>query len=630
MTSADSDPDDLDAARGFDSDELATCVRVLTLLGGGASASGGGGADDDAETGGTADDAPGPRVHPTFHHKAHKQLRMALRPLLATVAGQLGSFGVDPAGYKDAKQAKKDRNRRIMMERAADREAKDKTRMRAERLTRLAALERGHDEVLALGEAERISAIGDGDGDGDRDGDGDATRRHASVPHVPDGACSGTVDDAESARIETETPQMLNIPRQCYVCKCRYRKLHGFYASLCPQCAGVNWSKRTQTADMSGRVALVTGARVKIGYRIALKLLRCGAAVVATTRFPVDARGRFEKELDAPQWLDRLTVVAMDLRDLPGLERLCAHLASALPRLDVIVNNACQTVRRPPAYYRHLLEAEAEGAKKYLTGGEGGDGSKSNTGLLAGVGVGPSASSADGATWGGGNGVGVYKGAGWMAPSAAASQLELIETDTTSGAEQFPPGVLDVNGQQVDLRDKHSWTMRLGEVETPELLEVLAVNAAAPFVLNGKLRGLMERTAATNGPSEDVKGRAFVVNVSAMEGKFYRYKTANHPHTNMAKAALNMMTATAAADYASCGIYMNAVDTGWINDENPLGTAARIAKQHSFQTPIDEEDAAARCVAPVLEGIEQMLRLGVDAPVPPFGKFFKDYRESEW
>ena len=198
----------------------------------------------------------------------------------------------------------------------------------------------------------------------------------------------------------------------------------------------------------------------------------------------------------------------------------------------------------------------------------------------------------------------MYKGAGWMAPSAAASQLELIETDTTSGAEQFPPGVLDVNGQQVDLRDKHSWTMRLGEVETPELLEVLAVNAAAPFVLNGKLRGLMERTAAANGPSEDVKGRAFVVNVSAMEGKFYRYKTANHPHTNMAKAALNMMTATAAADYASCGIYMNAVDTGWINDENPLGTAARIAKQHSFQTPIDEEDAAARCVAPVLEGIE--------------------------
>ena len=139
--------------------------------------------------------------------------------------------------------------------------------------------------------------------------------------------------------------------------------------------------------------------------------------------------------------------------------------------------------------------------------------------------------------------------------------------------------------------------MKLGEVETPELLEVLAVNAAAPFVLNGKLRGLMARTAALGtGPAtsqaaagdddgdagdggangdggggddatdegensggnkhgnkskKEPLGRAFIVNVSAMEGKFYRYKTANHPHTNMAKAALNMMTATAAADYAT-------------------------------------------------------------------------------
>jgi NAD(P)-dependent dehydrogenase (short-subunit alcohol dehydrogenase family) len=108
-----------------------------------------------------------------------------------------------------------------------------------------------------------------------------------------------------------------------------------------------------------------------------------------------------------------------------------------------------------------------------------------------------------------------------------------------------------------------------------------------------------------------------------MEGKFYRYKTPNHPHTNMAKAALNMMTATSAADYANDNVYMNAVDTGWINDENPMHVAARIAKEHEFQTPIDEEDAAARCVAPILEGVR-------DAAEPPFGKFFKDYAESEW
>jgi NAD(P)-dependent dehydrogenase (short-subunit alcohol dehydrogenase family) len=188
-----------------------------------------------------------------------------------------------------------------------------------------------------------------------------------------------------------------------------------------------------------------------------------------------------------------------------------------------------------------------------------------------------------------------------------------------------------VNEQQIDLRVKTSWTSKLGEVETPELLEVLAVNAAAPFVLNGKLRALMAATATSLGaPAEaDAADRArapnrgFIVNVSAMEGKFYRYKTPNHPHTNMAKAALNMMTATSAADYKNDNVYMNAVDTGWINDENPRHVAARIAKEHEFQTPIDEEDAAARCVAPILEGVR-------DAAEPPFGKFFKDYRESEW
>ena len=173
--------------------------------------------------------------------------------------------------------------------------------------------------------------------------------------------------------------------------------------------------------------------------------------------------------------------------------------------------------------------------------------------------------------------------------------------------------------------------MRLGEVETPELLEVLAVNAAAPFVLNGKLRALMEQTAAM-GPGENADGapgRAFVINVSAMEGKFYRYKTANHPHTNMAKAALNMMTATAAADYAASGIYMNAVDTGWINDENPLGTAARIAKQHCSRRRSTRRTRRRGAWRRYWRASE-MLRLGKDAPVPPFGKFFKDHRESEW
>jgi hypothetical protein len=223
---------------------------------------------------------------------------------------------------------------------------------------------------------------GDGDGDGDAEEEEEAARRgpgdERRLPLVPDG-CAAAESDDRAAAGDAATPSasggghggepephpppplgLLNRPRQCYACKRRYRELHAFYASLCPECADLNWTKRRQTADLRGRVCVVTGARVKIGYRIALKLLRCGATVVATTRFPADATSRFEREADHETWRDRLAVCAMDLRDLPGLERLCERFVETLPRLDVIVNNACQTVRRPPAYYAHLLAKEAE------------------------------------------------------------------------------------------------------------------------------------------------------------------------------------------------------------------------------------------------------------------------------
>ena len=671
-------PEAFDASRGFDDAELATCLKVLRALGGGGDADAKHQPAAAADADGTGPDAPS-GVHASFHHRRHKPLRVALQPLLVELRGQLGHYGKDPKAFRAAKQSKRDLNRRKMQEKALDRESRNKTRMRAERLARLNQLMLQNDALLlpdpttttkTTGEEEEKEENGD-DGDG---GDGSGARKSAPrIPSVPDG-CSGAsaafvrraaVSRGESISENGTPPTVLHQPRQCYACKRRYRALHHFYGSLCPECAALNWAKRTQTANLRGRVALVTGARVKIGYRIALKLLRCGAAVVATTRFPVDCARRFMLEPDAGEWRDRLTVVAMDLRDLPGLERLCARLAATLPRLDAIVNNACQTVRRPPAYYRHLLRAEAEGARAYVRGGDAGDGESSLAGddafaamgtsaLLAGVAdaerAAPAASERDTDAENDDESAltsasvrsycreteATLRHAGWLAPSAAASQLAVLPSDveTSDGAAAnalFPKGALDVNEQQIDLRAKTSWTTKLGEVETPELLEVLAVNAAAPFVLNGKLRALMVETATRKGApaeaDEDDRNRspnrAFIVNVSAMEGKFYRYKTPNHPHTNMAKAALNMMTATSAADYANDNVYMNAVDTGWINDENPMHVAARIAKEHEFQTPIDEEDAAARCVAPILEGVR-------DAAEPPFGKFFKDYAESEW
>jgi NAD(P)-dependent dehydrogenase (short-subunit alcohol dehydrogenase family) len=141
----------------------------------------------------------------------------------------------------------------------------------------------------------------------------------------------------------------------------------------------------------------------------------------------------------------------------------------------------------------------------------------------------------------------------------------------------------------------------------------------------------------------------FIVNVSSMEGKFYRRKLATHPHTNMAKAALNMLTRTSASEYQKYSIYMTAVDTGWINDENPIERAARTAETHNFATPLDEIDAAARILDPIFApllkaqserrpgapGDEESEQVHVSASndglcAPPFGCFLKDYFPTEW
>lgn len=201
----------------------------------------------------------------------------------------------------------------------------------------------------------------------------------------------------------------------------------------------------------------------------------------------------------------------------------------------------------------------------------------------------------------------------------------------------FPAGYRDVNNQQIDLRNHNSWTMKLDEVPTVELAEVFAINTIAPTILNARLKPLMKRTK----PIPSIMGPMdwkFIVNVSAMEGKFYRYKSSNHPHTNMAKAALNMMTRTSAQDYVKDHIYMTAVDTGWINDEKPIEKAMKHEEKHDFQTPLDEIDAASRVLDPVicpLKELQEILREGSAKEMPsdlepPWGHFLKDYMKSEW
>jgi NAD(P)-dependent dehydrogenase (short-subunit alcohol dehydrogenase family) len=391
-------------------------------------------------------------------------------------------------------------------------------------------------------------------------------------------------DSDEPLALPKPGGRYLHEPESCYVCKSLYTEVHHFYHFLCPQCAAFNYAMRGMTADLTGRVALITGGRIKIGHQLVLRMLRDGATVLVVTRFPCAAARRFEAEDDASEWLSRLRIYGLDLRDIPAVEAFADRLLAENLPLDILVHNAAQTIQRPPGFYQNLLCQERSPEQTLSPA--------ARSLVLQPV---PATVGLDATTLLQGNLAGVT---GPVSPTP-----DLLPLDSLHDREE-----------RVDTRDTNSWLLPLEEVSAREMLEVQLVNSVAPALLNARLKPALVRSPFS---------RRFIVNVSAMEGQFARHKTIYHPHTNMAKAALNMMTHTSAPGYARDGIYMNSVDTGWVTDENP--TARRLRKQQElgFFAPLDIVDGMARIYHPIVAGIQ-------NEETPFFGKFLKDYAPCKW
>ncbi len=404
-----------------------------------------------------------------------------------------------------------------------------------------------------------------------------ADRRAVNIAAIENTA---VLRQARLTSVSKEPANIIPIPMQhtvpnaiiCYACRIPYTEVHHHYHRLCPVCADIHLQKKAQRLELDNRTAIVTGARMKIGYVTTLKLLRDGATVIATTRFAADALLNYSKEPDFNTWKHRLFIYSLDLISIPQVEMFLQYVKDNFTSIDIIINNAAQTISYPAAYYKPLVDRKSElGAVQ----------EEDQSRML----VNPMVA----------------------APLKIEANERLLAEHTF-----FPAHKTDFFDQPLDMRSSNSWTMKLEEVDTAEVLSANLVNNIAPFMLNSRLKQML-----INSPFND----KYIINVSSSEGQFsYKGKTIYHPHTNMTKAALNMMTRTSGADYADNGIYMNSIDVGWVSTGNPIEKRTRL-EEKGVIPPLMLDDAAARIYDPIYRGMH-----GEEL----FGKLFKDYKEVSW
>ena len=410
--------------------------------------------------------------------------------------------------------------------------------------------------------------------------------------------------------------------KNCYICKEKFGldNIHSFYGNLCKKCGEYNYSFRTMKLDFTGRIAIVTGGRVKIGYYIATKLLSYGAKVLITSRFPKDALFKFQKDPDYEKWKNNLVIYPIDFRIFESTIKFIQFINDNFPHVDILINNAAQTIRRTASYYKYLLPIETKDLTKeedkkiikndFINLQKQLKESESTTKLND-----PSQakkeiqnaliSLVD-------NKSKEYQEI--LPLSVIASQIRIMEEKS-----QPHVTVMGGDGQPYDFsKGKNSWNFEFDEIPFQEFTEVQIINTWTPYYLCVKLKPLM-----MNSPFPD----KYIVNVTSVEGIFNHYKRSSHVHTNMAKAALNMFTRTCGSYLKDIGIYMTCVDTGWVSPMNEMNSLLDKDKKNSYENefvnvPLDELDGAMRVLHPIIEGIKNKNYL--------YGILLKDYVKSPW
>ena len=399
----------------------------------------------------------------------------------------------------------------------------------------------------------------------------------------------------------------------CYICKNKFspENIHKFYGNLCTKCGEHNYSYRTLKLDLSGRIAIVTGGRVKIGYYISTKLLSYGCKVIITTRFPKDSLFKYQKDPDYEKWKNNLIIYPIDFRIFESTIKFINYIKENFTHIDILINNAAQTLRRSSSYYKYLLpielkEVDEESSKKIIKEDYRLN-QNSNLKIL------------DNKQESLNSLISYEKQKSLdfqeiLPLSVITSQIKIME-------EKFQPTVtmMGSDDQPYDFTGgKNSWNFEFDEIPFQEFTEVQIINAWTPYYLCAKLKPLMEKS-----PFPD----KYIVNVTAAEGIFNHYKRTTHVHTNMAKAALNMFTRTCGKYLKNIGIYMTCVDTGWVSYMDEMNKLVDENEKENFgneftNVPLDELDGAMRVLHPIIEGIQNKNYL--------YGILLKDYAKSVW